>query len=86
MSLEQTLSGLNEELMPGCGMRLRIFVTGQAKELNPALQEQVYLIVREAVVNAVRHSNAASIELRSSTYLARCAWWCVITAAEWIRR
>jgi signal transduction histidine kinase len=35
---------------------------GQPKALKPAIQEQIYLIVREAVLNALRHSEATSIE------------------------
>jgi signal transduction histidine kinase len=35
---------------------------GQPKTLKPAIQEQIYLIVREALVNALRHSKATCIE------------------------
>jgi signal transduction histidine kinase len=61
MTLEQALTGLQEELPPGCGARLRIFVKGEPKLLNPAVQEQIYQIGREAVVNAWRHSEATDI-------------------------
>jgi signal transduction histidine kinase len=60
-SLEQSLSEFADEFTPG-GARFRIFVMGQPKALQPAIHEQVYLIVQEALVNALRHSGAASIE------------------------
>jgi signal transduction histidine kinase len=62
MSLEQALSRLRDELTPGGGVRLRIFVKGQPKTLTPAIQEQIYLIGREAMLNALRHAQATSIE------------------------
>ena len=40
----------------------RIVVTGQPKTLSAAIEDQVYLIQREALVNVVRHSEATSIE------------------------
>lgn len=60
-SLEQALSSVGDEFTAG-GARLRILVMGQPKALNPAIQEQIYLIVREALLNALRHSEATSIE------------------------
>jgi signal transduction histidine kinase len=62
MSLEQALSGLRDELTPGVGVRFRIFVQGRPKALTPAIQEQLYLIGREAMLNAMRHAQATSIE------------------------
>jgi signal transduction histidine kinase len=60
-SLEQALSELADEFGPG-DARFRIFVMGQPKALKPTIQEQIYLIGREALVNAVRHSGATTIE------------------------
>jgi signal transduction histidine kinase len=60
-TLEQALSSLRDELTPG-GSLLRIFVTGKSRALDPAIQEQIYLIAREALVNALRHSKATRIE------------------------
>ena len=71
MSLEQALSGLRDELAPGGGVRFRIFVTGQPKALKPAVQEQIYLIGREALVNALRHSKASVIEAEVEYLLRR---------------
>ena len=41
----------------------RIVVNGLARPLLPAVHDEVYLIGREAVVNAFRHSNATHIEV-----------------------
>jgi signal transduction histidine kinase len=62
MSLEQALSGFRDELTRGGGVRFRIFVQGRPKALTPAIQEQLYLIGREAMLNAMRHAQATSIE------------------------
>jgi signal transduction histidine kinase len=60
--LEQALSAIAHELSFADRARLRILVTGKPKELDAYLQDQVYLIVREALVNAMVHSNASSVE------------------------
>jgi signal transduction histidine kinase len=62
-SLEHAVSGLLSEVTTGRKTRLRIFVQGEPRPLSPAIQEQVFLIGREAVMNAVRHSEATSIEI-----------------------
>jgi len=62
MSLDQALSSLKDEFAPGGGVQFRVGVTGQPKSLRPAIQEQIYLIGREALINAFRHSEATSIE------------------------
>jgi signal transduction histidine kinase len=61
MSLEQALSVLRDEFTPA-GVRFRIFVMGRPKKLSPAIQEQIYLIGREATLNAMRHARATRIE------------------------
>ncbi len=60
-NLEQTLPLLWSELATG-GLPFRIFVPGKPRALKPGIQEQIYLIGREALVNALRHSKASSIE------------------------
>ena len=47
----------------GQGPRLRVFVEGKPWTLDPAIQEQLFLIGREAVINALRHSQATKIEV-----------------------
>jgi len=61
-SLEQALSDLRDEFTPGNSARFRVFVMGKPKTLNRTIQEQIYLIAREALINALRHSEATKIE------------------------
>jgi signal transduction histidine kinase len=61
-SLEQAISSVADELTHS-GAAFRIVVMGQPKTLKPAIQEQIYLIVREALVNALHHSEATNIEV-----------------------
>ncbi len=60
-SIEQELSGFLEEFSP-CGVHCEISVSGRPRELRPAVQEQINLIGREALVNALLHSTATRIE------------------------
>ena len=62
-SLGQAFSNLLHEVTPCRGVSLRIFILGSARALNPAIQEQLFLIGREAVMNALRHSTATKIEV-----------------------
>ena len=61
--LEQAFATFLEAVTPARGVRVRVFVQGKPRTLNPAIQEQVFLIGREAVMNALRHSDAKSIEV-----------------------
>jgi signal transduction histidine kinase len=63
VSLEKAFSDLLHEVTPKRGIRLRIFIEGKRQALRPATQEQLFLIGREAVVNALRHSKATTIEV-----------------------
>jgi signal transduction histidine kinase len=62
MSLEHALTELCEEFLPGGGAQFRIFVSGRPKKLSPEIQEQIYLVGREAMLNAWRHAQATIIE------------------------
>lgn len=62
MSLDQALSSLRAEFAADGGVQFRVFVTGQPKSLRPTIQEQLYFIGREALFNALRHSEATNIE------------------------
>jgi signal transduction histidine kinase len=62
MSLEDGLSKLGDECRLENAPHFRILVSGHSRAIKPAVQEQIYLIVREALVNALRHSEATSIE------------------------
>jgi signal transduction histidine kinase len=41
----------------------RFIVVGAARPLHPAIHDEIYLIGREALINAVRHSRASEIEV-----------------------
>lgn len=60
-SLEQALADFRKEF-PLARAQFRILVTGHSKVLNPAIQEEINLITREALANAFHHSNATRIE------------------------
>jgi signal transduction histidine kinase len=62
MSLEDGLSKLGDECRLENTPPFRILVSGHSRAIKPAVQEQIYLIVREALVNALRHSEATSTE------------------------
>jgi signal transduction histidine kinase len=59
--LEQALCDFGKEVTPS-GAELRVSVMGRPKPLKPTIQSQIYLIGREALVNALRHSGATTIE------------------------
>jgi signal transduction histidine kinase len=60
-TLEEALSSLRAE-PSAAGALIRVFVTGKSKAAEPVMQEQLYLIGREALINALRHSKATNIE------------------------
>jgi len=62
-SLEQAFTNLLNEITTEQGPRLRIFIHGKPRTLSPAIQHQLFLIGREAVMNALRHSEATEIEV-----------------------
>ena len=62
VSLEHALSRIRDEFKSESTVPFRMFVSGQSRTLNPDLQQQIYLIGKEALVNAFRHSEATSIE------------------------
>lgn len=63
VSLERSLSDLADGFAPADRAHFRFAVLGRPRPLDPALQEQIYLIAREALLNALRHSGAARIEV-----------------------
>lgn len=62
-SLEQALCALGKQFTLG-EARYRVFVIGKSTTLKPSIQEQIYLIAREALINAMRHSKGTSIEVQ----------------------
>jgi signal transduction histidine kinase len=60
-SIEQELSGFLRQFS-NCVVPCEVCVAGHPKQLKPAIQEQINLIGREALVNALLHSGATCIE------------------------
>jgi signal transduction histidine kinase len=60
-SVERELSGFVEDFSPN-GVRCEVTVTGTPKALRADVQEQINLMGREALVNALLHSEATCIE------------------------
>jgi signal transduction histidine kinase len=60
-SIEQELSGFLRQFS-NCAVPCKVYVAGHPKRLRPAIQEQINLIGREALVNALLHSEATCIE------------------------
>jgi len=60
-SIERELSRFLEDF-PSSRIRCEISVTGHRRDLKPEVQEQIQLIAREAMSNALRHSGATLIE------------------------
>lgn len=61
-TLEWAFASLGKDSPRRVDVLFRIFVNGKPRNLNPAVQERVYLIGREALLNAFRHSQATTIE------------------------
>lgn len=68
--LEHAFFEILEEIARDARPTLRIVVTGQPMTLGSAIEEQVYRIQREALVNAIRHADATNIEAEVG-YLSR---------------
>lgn len=64
--LEQAFLRIHQELITqreAGQFAFRFLVVGTPRPLHPAAHDEVYLIGREALINAVRHSNARKIEV-----------------------
>src|SRR5215470_11036527 len=62
-ALEQAFSRIPAELAPAHGARFRVMIEGLARPLEPLIGDDIYLIGREAIANAFRHSGASEIEV-----------------------
>src|SRR6266566_4390797 len=60
--LEQAFVRVQHELALQSTTGFRVIIEGRPRLLNPGLRDEVYWIGREAILNAYRHSRAASIE------------------------
>jgi signal transduction histidine kinase len=61
-SLEKALGDIHDDFAPGGRTRLCIVILGETISLVPSVQEQIYWIAREALLNALRHSAASRVE------------------------
>ena len=61
-SLEKALSDICDDFSPRGRTYLRMVIVGETRPLAPAVQEQVYWIAQEALLNALRHSAANRVE------------------------
>lgn len=61
--LETALSQIQQEYVEDTSVDFRVVVDGHRRELHPILQDEVYRIGREALLNAFRHANASHIEV-----------------------
>ena len=61
--MEVALSRLRTEFAFPDSVDYRVATLGEPRGLRPQIRDEVYLIAREAVVNAFRHSKASAIEV-----------------------
>ena len=62
--LEEALSRLRGEFALPANVDFRVVTEGEAEVLRPLIRDEVYLITREAVINAFRHSKASAIQVK----------------------
>ncbi|WP_263351797.1 sensor histidine kinase [Acidicapsa acidisoli] len=62
--LERSLSSVPEELALEQKAAFRIIVDGPVRPLHPSVRNEIYLIGREALLNAFRHARASNIEVQ----------------------
>jgi signal transduction histidine kinase len=62
--LPAALESLARERVAETGIEVSLITSGQRRRLAPTLEDGAFRIGREAVVNAVRHSQARRIEIR----------------------
>jgi signal transduction histidine kinase len=60
--LAQALRALGDEFARENSAGFHVVVEGQARELNPIIRDELYLITREALRNAFSHARAHHIE------------------------
>lgn len=70
-SLEKALCDVRKDFAPSERARFRIVVVGETRPLESAVQEQIFLIAREALLNALRHSEASSVEVEIEYVLGK---------------
>jgi signal transduction histidine kinase len=61
--LEEAFSGIQKEMAAHHEVGFRVIVEGTSRPLRPAIHDEVYVIGREALMNAFRHSHGNDIEV-----------------------
>lgn len=61
--LDQAFSRVWQELASYQAVDFRVIVEGQSRPLHPMIRDEIYRIGREAIINALRHSDANNIEV-----------------------
>jgi signal transduction histidine kinase len=61
--LSETFTAIAKELEEDWPAEFRIKSEGAPREIDPAIREEVYLIGREAILNAFQHARASEIEV-----------------------
>ncbi len=61
--LQRTFAVIPQQLAVDRPVNFRVLVGGQVRPLHPLIRDEIYRIGREAVVNAFRHSQAATVEV-----------------------
>jgi signal transduction histidine kinase len=67
--LESSFGRLPKELGPDVVAEYRVSVVGTERRLHPIIRDEVFRVGREAVLNALRHARARSVEVEIA-YLA----------------
>ncbi|HZE68988.1 MAG TPA: two-component regulator propeller domain-containing protein [Pyrinomonadaceae bacterium] len=61
--LALSFSGIQKELATHEQVNYRVTVEGTSRPLHPSVRDEIYLIGREALLNAFRHSKANTVEV-----------------------
>jgi signal transduction histidine kinase len=61
--LPQAFANVGEQFALDQGCEFRVAVEGTQRELHPILREEIFLIGREAIINAFHHARAGKIEV-----------------------
>jgi len=68
LDLEAAIASVQQELEPetggGAQTEFCVITEGRRRPLRPLLRDEVYRIVREALINAFRHARASRVEVR----------------------
>jgi signal transduction histidine kinase/ligand-binding sensor domain-containing protein len=62
-ALPEALSAIGEERRAGESIGFRLVIEGTPRELDPMIRDEMYLIGREAIVNALSHSLGSMVEV-----------------------